>query len=115
MHEVLFAAARRYLGTPFRHQGRTAEGLDCFGLVLVACRDSGILSHLGLAADYDTQHYTRYPASYQLTQYLEQHLPRLNTEPLAPGQLAVFRLGTHEPSHLGLLADAAAPCSLLHA
>ncbi len=34
-------AARKYLGTPFRHQGRTIYGMDCLGLVLTSLKDSG--------------------------------------------------------------------------
>ena len=33
--ERIVAEARRWLGTPFRHQGRGAVGLDCAGLLYV--------------------------------------------------------------------------------
>ena len=39
----LYAAAIEYVGVPFRHKGRSRAGLDCAGLVFVACRDCGIV------------------------------------------------------------------------
>lgn len=38
----LYDYARTYLGTPFKHRGRDARGLDCAGLVLIAYRDAGV-------------------------------------------------------------------------
>lgn len=35
-------AARRFLGAPFLHQGRTPNGIDCIGLLVVAARGAGI-------------------------------------------------------------------------
>lgn len=37
----LHEAARGYLGTPFRHQGRSRGGVDCIGLLVLALRDCG--------------------------------------------------------------------------
>lgn len=34
--------ARDWLGTPFRHQGRSRYGVDCVGLVLCVYQDLGI-------------------------------------------------------------------------
>lgn len=36
------AAARRYVGAPWRHGGRTASGMDCAGLLLAATADCGL-------------------------------------------------------------------------
>jgi cell wall-associated NlpC family hydrolase len=42
--EIMIAAARLCLGTPFHHQGRVPQvGLDCIGLVVVALRAAGIV------------------------------------------------------------------------
>jgi len=38
----LVAAARRYIGTPWRDRGRSTTGLDCIGLLAVAMRDCGV-------------------------------------------------------------------------
>lgn len=32
---------RRYVGVPFKNQGRTIEGLDCYGLVMMIYADQG--------------------------------------------------------------------------
>ncbi len=32
----------KYLGVPFKHQGRSLEGLDCYGLLILVYRDLGI-------------------------------------------------------------------------
>lgn len=31
---AIITAARAQLGTPFRHQGRSAQGVDCVGLLI---------------------------------------------------------------------------------
>ena len=38
----IVAAARRYLGAPFRRQGRDGEGMDCAGLVVAAANGAGM-------------------------------------------------------------------------
>ncbi len=42
MQEEFLKALRSYIGVPFHHQGRSRGGLDCVGLVIVACHDVGI-------------------------------------------------------------------------
>lgn len=48
------AAARSYAGIPFYHAGRTRNGLDCVGLLLVAARDAFGLTYQpgGYPADW---------------------------------------------------------------
>jgi cell wall-associated NlpC family hydrolase len=33
---------KKYVGIPFEHRGRTANGIDCWGLIILAYRDIGI-------------------------------------------------------------------------
>lgn len=42
----------KYLGVPFRHQGRTMSGLDCWGFLKMAYADLGY-DLLDVEADYD--------------------------------------------------------------
>jgi cell wall-associated NlpC family hydrolase len=33
---------KRYLGVPYKHQGRSMQGLDCYGLIIAIYADLGI-------------------------------------------------------------------------
>ena len=50
--DAIIAAARSWLGVPWRHQGRTRQGVHCAGLVVLVGRELGL-------ADYDTHAYGR--------------------------------------------------------
>ena len=47
---AIVAAARSWLGVPWRHQGRARQGIDCAGLVVLVGRGLGL-------TDYDTAAY----------------------------------------------------------
>jgi hypothetical protein len=71
----ILAAARTWLGTPWRHQGRLkGVAMDCGGLILGVGRDLGLL-------DFDTRAYGRIPDGRLLRAVCEQHLvPKPVTE-----------------------------------
>jgi cell wall-associated NlpC family hydrolase len=48
----IYLAAREWVGTPFRHQGRTKNGIDCLGLIWVVGRAVGV--ELSLPNDYSS-------------------------------------------------------------
>ena len=54
--DQIVAVARGWLGAPFLHQGRTRAGIDCAGLVIVVCRELGVVPQ-----DFDVTGYTRQP------------------------------------------------------
>lgn len=41
--QQFIAAARRWIGVPWVHQGRNRHGVDCVGLILVTCWSLGLL------------------------------------------------------------------------
>ena len=64
----VIAAARAWLGTPWRHQGRLkGVAVDCGGLILGVGKEQGLL-------DFDTRAYGRIPDGQQLRTLCEQHL-----------------------------------------
>lgn len=71
--------ARAWIGTPFRHQGRAAHGLDCVGLVVLAC------AAVGRPVD-DVTSYGRDPHAGLLEQHLGAALRRVAREP-RPGDV----------------------------
>jgi cell wall-associated NlpC family hydrolase len=111
----LLACARAYLGVPFVHHGRSPAGLDCFGLVLLACRDAGLFPLLHLPEDFDVCAYGRLPSSYQLPAHLDAYVPQAPRHPLQPGLLAVFAVSSEEPAHMGLLSESNGSLGLIHA
>jgi cell wall-associated NlpC family hydrolase len=109
---ALVDAARRYLGVPFKHQGRSAAALDCAGLGWLAYRDCGVMLP-------DVRRYGREPFRGHLMEALRAALGEpFATGPeaaLQPGDVAVFRF-REEPHHVALIG--AAPyggLTLIHA
>ncbi len=93
---TLDLAARQYVGVPWRHLGRSREGIDCIGLVLLAARDCG------LAAD-DPAPYAREPSSQRLRQELARHLDEVPIAAARRGDVLVFNLGVYA-GHIGVFA-----------
>lgn len=100
--------ARTFLGVKWKHQGRDPRfGLDCCGLLRVVAAEF----HL---TDFDLQAYERQPDGKTLDEIMDRELVRIK-----PGQAGygdIVSLADRKWScHVGLLADAAKPFSLIHA
>lgn len=88
----LVKAGRKYLGVPWRHLGRSRQGVDCIGLVLLAARDCG--------QDFlDPAPYLRAPQGTRLLHGLLDHGARV-AQP-EPGDLLLFRMGLYG-GHVGI-------------
>jgi cell wall-associated NlpC family hydrolase len=99
---ALIAAARRYLGVPFRHAGRTDQGVDCVGLILAAARDAGLF-------DYRPRSYPRGDAS-RLTAEIERFAEAVAGPP-EPGDLLLLSV-KGELTHVALVSERG---TILHA
>lgn len=94
----IVAEARRWIGTPFRHQGRVlGVGVDCAGLVI------GVAHALGLSS-FDYTQYGREPANGLLLDICERHLNRMPLLDARPGDIYAMRFGA-EPQHLAIVSD----------
>lgn len=100
------AEARRWIGTPFHHQGRLlGVGVDCAGLVI------GVAKALGLATDYqDCTDYSRQPDG-EMTRLLVAHLDRVRFTDRRGGDV-VHVAWSMIPQHVGILTNAG---TLIHA
>ncbi|MDD3029979.1 MAG: NlpC/P60 family protein [Alphaproteobacteria bacterium] len=96
--DVMIAAARTCLGTPFHHQGRApGVGLDCIGLVIVALKAAGLSVN-------DRTDYGRRPDGKSLIAALEAH-GAAKVEPVQAGDILVFRYD-RQPQHVALATGA---------
>ena len=87
-------AARRHLGVPWRHQGRSELGIDCVGLLVVVARELGL-------SEYDLQGYDRRPNPGSFLQHFEAWgALRIRIADALPGDTLVFNDGLY-PCHAG--------------
>ena len=109
--DLIVAAARRWLGTPYRHQAsRRGVGCDCLGLIVGVWRDVyGTAPAHGrtYGADWAELAGDREP----LLEACECHCRSVATA--RAGDLVVFRFAQHTAAkHLAILAT---PTTIIHA
>jgi hypothetical protein len=116
----IVVAARAYLGTRFRHQGRR-RSLDCVGLVLSVAEDLGLLDRFGsLIRREDYGHYGPQPVDGAVLRECEKRLVRLTysansvATTLEPGQVLVLR-APFVPCHAGIATQLEFGPGVVHA
>lgn len=105
--DSVIAAARFWLGTPFRHQGRVrGVGVDCGGLVVMAARAAGcpVQDH--------PPGYTRLPDGASLQRVIEAQCARIDDLEVAAVALMRWEM---KPQHVGLVARHGGRWTLIHA
>lgn len=99
----VIAAARRHIGTPWRHQGRMpGRGLDCVGLCIVVAAELGL-------ADVDFTAYDRRTDWPQFLAQYRRHAVEMSRADAAPGRMVI--IPTEGTAHVGILGDG----TLIHA
>jgi cell wall-associated NlpC family hydrolase len=102
--DIILAAARACVETPFRHQGRLVGlGLDC----------AGVIDHVARRLGHDHTAPTNYPRlPYQglLEATLDEQPCLERVTDLRPGDVLLMRFG-REPQHLAIYAGA----TIIHA
>lgn len=105
--DAIQTEARRWLGTPFRHQGRSAEGLDCVGLLIMIAR-AFELPHGNVTG------YTRRAKGMGFLEHFHAHLTEIAPATIAPGDVLVFVEALY-PCHTGILSERQTVPHLIHA
>jgi cell wall-associated NlpC family hydrolase len=94
----IVTTARKWLGTPFHHQGRVPNvGLDCVGLVIQVAKELNL-------SNFDTTNYSAIPDGKVLKSLCEQEMievPYINAQ---YGDVLLFKFG-ERPQHLGIIGD----------
>ena len=107
-NNTITAAARTWIGTSFKHQGRLKKtehhsgGVDCIGLIVGVSRELGICDAQGVPLHlYDRVNYGRRPIYQRLEFRLGEYLQPIEAPEY--GAIALFNL-RHHGRHVGLLA-----------
>jgi cell wall-associated NlpC family hydrolase len=104
--------AMQYLGVPFLHMGRTPQGLDCVGLLVLVARDCGW-------EPIDQDFYSREPSKRsgidKLADYLRINLGEPVTRPMQPNDIMLMRLRrTALSSHVAMVAPHPEGLGMIH-
>lgn len=93
------AAARSMLGARWRHRGRKPWAVDCLGLIILAGESAGMKLNAPRV-------YGREPWDDSLRKGLREHIgePLPATQAL-PGDIALIRWRSGEPSHVAVVGD----------
>jgi hypothetical protein len=105
----IVAAARRYAGVPFVHQGRTEWGLDCAGLWIRVAHDLGV-------TDFDFTNYLREPDGETFDRLMAEHCRRVPVAEAREGD-AILMTYAQAPQHLAVITEVYGPDSfrIIHA
>lgn len=102
--------ARRWVGTPFTHQGRVlGAGVDCAGLLI------GVARALRLSS-YDINGYNRSPDGYELRAECDREMDAVPAGQARVGDVLLLRMGRY-PQHLAIVSavEAGVPTVMIHA
>ena len=92
----IVAAARTHMGTPWVHQGRTRDGVDCLGVVTQVAR----ATH---GSTVDLTNYTAQAMDETMLDMCAQHLDPVAAGDWQPGDVVVMRFENNR--HMGILGD----------
>jgi cell wall-associated NlpC family hydrolase len=99
--------ARSFLGVRWRHQGRSRDGIDCCGLVIVVGRQLAYF-------DFDVTNYARVATDESMLGYARAHFDQIEIANMQPGDVAVMRFDPNR--HMAFIGDyPGGGLSLIHA
>lgn len=103
--EDIVREARAFLGVPYLHQGRTRNGIDCVGLLIVVAHRLGI-------SDFDIDGYSRLPSNRMMQRMMREHLDEITMADVLAGDVVHMAFGM-QPHHLAVVTEKQ-PFSIIH-
>ena len=105
---AIIAEARKWIGVPYRHQGRGKFGIDCVGLLIEVAKGVGHPVRAPSA-------YSSLPQGHQLLNPCDEQLWKPTRQTIAPGDLGVFwGVSPREPQHFGFIAAHGNQLTMIH-
>lgn len=100
--DVWIDEIRSWVGTPWVHQGRNRNGVDCVGLLIASAHRLGLTT-------FDFRAYGRAPMGDMLTRMCDEQMRRVRLA--QPGDVLLMRLSKY-PQHFAVLVE---PGRIVHA
>lgn len=88
--------ARSWIDVPYQHQGRTRNGIDCLGLLVMIARRFDV-------TDYDELTYSRNPSGARMRRLLSLHLQPISIAEAGVGDVLHLAAG-NEPQHVAIIS-----------
>lgn len=112
-HHVI--SARKWIGTPYRHQSSVkGVGCDCLGLVRGVWRDT--VGAEPMVMPTYTPDWDEYEGLEVLMSGADQHLIQKPIDVFQPGEILLFRMKKSAVAkHLGILAPSGSTPRIIHA
>ena len=96
--QAVVLEARRWIGTPFHHQGRAlGVGVDCAGVVVMVAKALSL-------SDFDTTNYGHVPNGDEMERILAENMDRVQLDQRRAGDVLHFAFDA-EPQHLAILTE----------
>jgi cell wall-associated NlpC family hydrolase len=92
--------ARSFIGTPYRHQGRSKVfGVDCAGILVLLANKLNIYWE----SKYSLR-YARNPEFFILQSEMDKYLEEITWKDIRMGDVLLFKITKH-PQHVGIVSD----------
>lgn len=105
--EDIVSEARTWIGTPWRHQGRTKQGIDCAGLVVK-------VAHTLQFTDFDILDYARNTRGMEFMRYFGEHMDEIPIVQVQEGDVILFR-DSKFPCHSAIVSSKQGEKHIIHA
>ena len=94
----IVAEARKWLGTPYHHQGRVlGHGVDCYGVIEMVGRAFGIEVPENIS-------YSRIPDERHLLGCMDKYAVRIAVQDMKPGDIVIMPF-LSQMRHMGIVTD----------
>jgi cell wall-associated NlpC family hydrolase len=107
---AIVEVARSWIGTPYRHQGRTRQNVDCIGFVIAVAADLGVT----IVAPHN---YSDSPSGEMMMARSREQFDEVTDRTLPrPGDImGMWGWNRNEPQHFAIAAEYGGRQTMIHA